>query len=155
MLLLYGAQVSIVVMCRYCVLHICFLPNLFRSRSGSYTPRGIFKNTALIRTSFRGSFSRKNEQTLIGMDSDSIDREQTTFQMVPVSTKQSNVTTLTMKLCISFCLSIGKRSRSGSPTPISLKDFSVHVAAMHRGKNHGFEIEYEVCVAIYKSSLHS
>ena len=45
---------------------------------------------------------------------------------------------------------IGKRSRSNSPTPISLKDFSVHVAAMHRGKNHGFEIEYEVCVFVWQ-----
>ena len=46
---------------------------------------------------------------------------------------------------------IGKNN--GTPGPISLKDFSVHVAAMHRGKNHGFEIEYEVrmftCVCMH------
>ena len=78
------------------------MPNPFRSRSGSYAPRRIFKNTALIRTSFnRSSFSRKHEQTLIGVDSDSIDREHTTFQMVPISTKQSNLTTLTVILCTS------------------------------------------------------
>ena len=67
-----------------------------RSRSRSYTPGGIFKNTALMRTSFRASFSRKNEPTLIGMDSDSMDREQSTFQMVPISSKQSSVIAFTL-----------------------------------------------------------
>ena len=127
------------------------MTNLYRSRSGSYTPRGIFKNTAIIRTSFtRRSFSRKNEQSLIGMDSDSMDREHSTFQMVTVSTKQSNeIIIIPYAIIYYYLLSlnpVGKRSRSATPTPISLKDFSVHVAAMHRGKNHGFEIEYEVCV---------
>lgn len=42
---------------------------------------------------------------------------------------------------------IGKNN--GTASPISLKDFSVHVAAMHRGKNHGFEIEYEVCLHVH------
>ena len=143
-----------------CIAHLYYIQMyllhlyLFRSRSGSYTPRGIFKNTAIMRSSFRGSFSRKNEPALIGMDSESMDREPTTFQMYPVSTKPSNIRSYAHYAMHSILFNpIGKRSRSNSPTPISLKDFSVHVAAMHRGKNHGFEIEYEVCVhvAIYKT----
>lgn len=69
------------------------IPNLHhRTRSRSYSPRGLFKNTGFIRTSFhRASFSKRNEQTLIGTDyshDDSVEREHTTFQMVTIPTRK-------------------------------------------------------------------
>ena len=82
-----------------------------RSRSRSYAPRGIFKNTGFIRRSFqRASFSKKHEQTLIGLDysnDDSVDREHTTFQMVTIPTRKGeSVITGTVLVKVSTTVSL-------------------------------------------------
>lgn len=62
--------------------------------SGSYAPGGLFKNTGYMRNSFRrASYSKKHEQALIGdtNDADSLDRGHSTFQMVNVSKKRSEL----------------------------------------------------------------
>lgn len=72
------------------------------------------------------------------------------FKCSPFLQKEVSDYTHSIEVIIIYCILHYAAKPANTSQPISLKDFSVHVATMHRGKNHGFEIEYEVYNCLLK-----
>ncbi|XP_065904304.1 receptor-type tyrosine-protein phosphatase delta-like isoform X2 [Dysidea avara] len=123
-----GVSVAIIVIVVVVIL-VCRSRSLSQSlpiaKRASWMEASTDKRMTFSRAT--GSFSKKNEASLIAStsDNDFLAKEHSTFQMDTLAARQTSI-----------------KKAASSSAPVSLKDFAGHVADMHKNKNHGFEIEY-------------
>jgi len=100
------------------------------------------------------SFIKENEASLIAStsDNDFLAKDHSSFQMDTLAAARQCTVAEPLN-CIFFKVSFITATIKKTVAPISLRDFSDHVADMHKNKNHGFEVEYAVCKKIVLNTV--